>query len=89
VLWKQAINEPHVAKLISATKIMIPNMDVTVSCGQGDTSLIYGGLLNFEKTPQDFGGLTEVGSKIMTNVGHSESTFTFGQLPNARSMISR
>merc|ERR1711972_236290 len=56
--------------------------EVTVSCAEGDTGLIYKGLLKFEKTETDLGEIPEVDMKIMMNVGNPETAFTFGQLPH-------
>jgi pyruvate,water dikinase len=73
---------PAVVGCGDATDKLAAGDEVTVSCCEGDTGMIYKGLLKFEKTETDVGVLPEVGMKIMMNVGNPESAFTFGQLPN-------
>merc|ERR1712232_411286 len=73
---------PAVVGSGDATDKLSAGDEVTVSCAEGDTGLIYKGLLKFEKTETDLGELPTVGMKIMMNVGNPESAFTFGQLPN-------
>merc|ERR1719482_2494625 len=80
---------PAVVGSGDATDKLSPGMEVTVSCAEGDTGLIYKGLKKFQKTEQDLGELPEVGMKIMMNVGNPESAFTFGQLPNAGIGLAR
>jgi len=73
---------PAVVGCGDATDKLAAGDEVTVSCCEGDTGMIYQGLLKFEKTETDVGVLPKVGMKIMMNVGNPESAFTFGQLPN-------
>merc|ERR1712039_1150516 len=73
---------PAVVGSGDATDKLSAGDEVTVSCAEGDTGLIYKGLLKFEKTETDLGEIPEVGMKIMMNVGNPETAFTFGQLPN-------
>merc|ERR1719482_1916599 len=80
---------PAVVGSGDATDKLSPGMEVTVSCAEGDTGLIYKGLKKFQKTEQDLGELPEVGMKIMMNVGNPETAFTFGQLPNAGIGLAR
>jgi len=73
---------PAVVGCGDATDKLKPGDEVTVNCSEGDTGMIYEGLLKFEKTETDIGVLPKVGMKIMMNVGNPESAFSFGQLPN-------
>merc|ERR1712113_203466 len=73
---------PAVVGSGDATEKLSAGDEVTVSCAEGDTGLIYKGLLKFEKTETDLGEIPEVDMKIMMNVGNPETAFTFGQLPN-------
>jgi len=73
---------PAVVGSGDATDKLSAGDEVTVSCAEGDTGIIYKGLLKFEKTETDLGEIPEVGMKIMMNVGNPETAFTFGQLPN-------
>merc|ERR1719387_3404767 len=80
---------PAVVGSGDATEKLKAGMEVTVSCCEGDTGMIYDGLLKFERKQTDVGELPEVGMKIMMNVGNPESAFTFGQLPNAGIGLAR
>merc|ERR1712113_1164954 len=73
---------PAVVGSGDATEKLSAGDEVTVSCAEGDTGMIYKGLLKFEKTETDLGEIPEVDMKIMMNVGNPETAFTFGQLPN-------
>jgi len=55
---------------------------VTVSCAEGDTGLIYDGLLETEVTEVQRGEMPEIATKIMMNVGNPQLAFDFCQLPN-------
>jgi pyruvate,water dikinase len=55
---------------------------VTVSCAEGDTGLIYDGLLETEVTEVQRGEMPKISTKIMMNVGNPQLAFDFAQLPN-------
>jgi pyruvate,water dikinase len=55
---------------------------VTVSCSEGDTGLIYDGLLETEVTEVQRGEMPKIKTKIMMNVGNPQLAFDFCQLPN-------
>ena len=55
---------------------------VTVSCSEGDTGLIYDGLLETEVTEVQRGDMPKIKTKIMMNVGNPQLAFDFCQLPN-------
>jgi pyruvate,water dikinase len=55
---------------------------VTVSCSEGDTGMIYDGLLETEVTEVQRGDMPKIKTKIMMNVGNPQLAFDFCQLPN-------
>ncbi|RUL79693.1 phosphoenolpyruvate synthase [Dyella choica] len=63
--------------------------EVTVSCAEGDTGLIYEGQLKFERVTADLGAMPEAPLKIMMNVANPERAFDFGMLPNAGIGLAR
>jgi pyruvate,water dikinase len=63
--------------------------DVTVSCAEGDTGVIYQGTLKFERVTADLGDMPEAPLKIMMNVANPERAFDFGMLPNAGIGLAR
>ncbi len=63
--------------------------EVTVSCAEGDTGMIYEGVLKFERVTADLGDMPEAPLKIMMNVANPERAFDFGMLPNAGIGLAR
>ncbi|GFZ99629.1 phosphoenolpyruvate synthase [Dyella caseinilytica] len=63
--------------------------DVTVSCAEGDTGMIYEGQLKFDRVTADLGAMPEAPLKIMMNVANPERAFDFGMLPNAGIGLAR
>lgn len=73
---------PAVVGTGSATKDLVDGREVTVSCAEGDTGLVYEGLLGFDVERTDLTEMPEVPVKIMMNVGTPEQAFAFSRLPN-------
>ncbi|WP_199100359.1 phosphoenolpyruvate synthase [Dyella sp. ASV21] len=63
--------------------------EVTVSCAEGDTGVIYQGALKFERVTADLGDMPEAPLKIMMNVANPERAFDFAMLPNAGIGLAR
>ena len=55
---------------------------VTVSCAEGDTGLIYDGMLPFDHKVIELTAMPEIPVKIMMNVGNPERAFAFAATPN-------
>ena len=62
---------------------------VTVSCAEGDTGNVYGGLVPFEVTTSERGDLPQIPVKIAMNIGNPQLAFGFAQLPNAGVGLAR
>jgi pyruvate,water dikinase len=73
----------------NATEQLSEGTLVTVSCAEGDTGLIYDGLLETEISEVQRGVLPEIKTKIMMNVGNPQLAFDFAQLPNAGVGLAR
>jgi pyruvate, water dikinase len=80
---------PAVVGCGNATEILSDGMDVTISCAEGDTGLIYQGQLDFEIVRADTGDMPELPTKIMLNVGTPGRAFAFSRLPNAGVGLAR
>jgi pyruvate,water dikinase len=65
-----------------ATEELADGTEVTVSCAEGDTGLVYGGLLDFNIERTELETMPEVPVKIMMNVGTPEQAFAFARLPH-------
>ena len=73
---------PAVVGCGDATTSLSDGQEVTVSCAEGDTGLIYEGLLNVEVTDVALDNMPKSPVKIMMNVGNPELAFSFSSLPN-------
>ncbi|MGM7778889.1 phosphoenolpyruvate synthase [Arthrobacter sp. KNU-44] len=73
---------PAVVGTGDATDVLSDGLEVTVSCADGETGVIYEGLLDFSVEETEITQLPEAPVKVMMNVGTPEQAFTFAQLPN-------
>ena len=73
---------PAVVGCSDATDVLTEGALVTVSCAEGDTGVIYDGLLETEVTQVSRGTMPSIATKIMMNVGNPQLAFDFCQLPN-------
>jgi pyruvate, water dikinase len=73
---------PAVVGCGDATERLKDGTLVTVSCSEGDTGMIYDGLLETEVTEVQRGEMPKIKTKIMMNVGNPQLAFDFCQLPN-------
>ncbi len=73
---------PAVVGCGDATERLKDGTLVTVSCSEGDTGMIYDGLLETEVTEVQRGEMPSIKTKIMMNVGNPQLAFDFCQLPN-------
>ncbi len=80
---------PAVVGTGTATDILADGVEVTVSCAEGETGLIYQGLLDFSVEETGISEMPKAPVKVMMNVGTPEQAFTFAQLPNAGVGLAR
>ncbi|WP_309649303.1 phosphoenolpyruvate synthase [Nocardioides sp.] len=80
---------PAVVGSGSGTRELADGREVTVSCAEGDTGLVYEGLLDFTVERTELDSMPDVPVKIMMNVGTPEQAFSFAQLPNAGVGLAR
>ena len=73
---------PAVVGTGSGTRELADGREVTVSCAEGDTGLVYEGLLDFSVERTELDTMPEIPVKIMMNVGTPEQAFSFAQLPH-------
>ena len=73
---------PAVVGRGNATEVLQNGQEVTVSCAEGDTGLIYEGLLKVDVIDLALDNMPEAPAKIMMNVGNPELAFSFSGLPN-------
>lgn len=80
---------PAVVGCGNATDVLRAGQDVTVSCAEGDTGLVYEGQLDFDITTNDLQKMPELPFKIMMNVGNPDRAFDFQAYPNAGVGLAR
>ncbi len=73
---------PAVVGCNTATDNLKTGQEVTASCAEGDTGLIYDGLLNFKLTKIELDSMPKIPLKVMMNVGNPERAFDFSSYPN-------
>ena len=73
---------PAVVGCGNATDVLAHGQSVTVSCAEGDTGLIYDGLLKVEVIDLALDNMPASPVKIMMNVGNPELSFGFASLPS-------
>lgn len=73
---------PAVVGCEQATQKISDGQPVTVSCAEGDTGLVYAGLLPFRHSQSEIDTLPELPVRIMLNIGNPAQAFAFAQLPN-------
>ncbi|WP_235735347.1 phosphoenolpyruvate synthase [Nocardioides alcanivorans] len=80
---------PAVVGTGGGTRELADGREVTVSCAEGDTGLVYDGRLDFTVEETELQAMPELPTKIMMNVGTPEQAFAFAQLPNAGIGLAR
>lgn len=73
---------PAVVGCNTATQAVADGTEVTVSCAEGDTGIIYDGILEFKIHKSDLAKMPDLDLKIMMNVGNPDRAFDFAQLPH-------
>ena len=80
---------PAVVGCGDATERLTSGQDVTVSCAEGDTGMVYAGQLNFDISRNQLDSMPELPFKIMMNVGNPDRAFDFQAYPNAGVGLAR
>lgn len=73
---------PAVVGCGDATEVLQDGQEVTVSCAEGDTGVIYEGKLDFDIRKNSVDAMPPLKFKIMMNVGNPDRAFDFSMLPN-------
>jgi len=80
---------PAVVGCGDATQRLTDGALVTVVCAEGDTGVIYDGLLETEVSEVSRGEMPYCPVKIMMNVGNPQLAFDFSQVPNSGVGLAR
>ncbi len=80
---------PAIVGCGDATERLTDGDAVTVSCAEGETGIVYQGVLDYEIIRTDTGKLLPLPTKIMMNVGNPSRAFAFSRIPNAGVGLAR
>ncbi len=73
---------PAIVGCGEATTTIKAGQAVTASCAEGDTGLVYQGILDFEIERSENIQMPELANKMMINVGNPSRAFDFTSIPN-------
>lgn len=80
---------PAIVGSMDATEKLAPGQKVTVSCCQGDTGMVFPGLLDYTIVETHLNELPQVKTPVMLNVASPDIAFKFASLPHAGVGLAR
>ena len=80
---------PAIVGCGNATDLLDTGMEVTASCCEGDTGVIYSGIIPFSKEETLLADMPDTKTPIMLNVASPDLAFKFAHLPNAGVGLAR
>lgn len=80
---------PAIVGCGNATDLLDTGMEVTASCCEGDTGIVYSGIIPFHKEETMLADMPETKTPIMLNVASPDLAFKFAHLPNAGVGLAR
>jgi len=72
---------PAIVGCDGAVETLLTGQEVTVSCAEGDTGLIYQGQIPYSKHEHDLSDLPDVSTPIMMNIGSPDIAFQYAEYP--------
>jgi pyruvate,water dikinase len=72
---------PAIVGAKDATEVLKDGQEVTVSCAEGETGLVYEGILAYEIKKSDLRSVPKTRTKIMMNLGNPDMAFSLASLP--------
>ncbi len=73
---------PAIVGCVDATRVIEQNQAVTASCAEGDTGVVYQGILDFDIETSEHLEMPKLNNKMMINVGNPGRAFDFASIPN-------
>lgn len=73
---------PAIVGTEHGTEVLKEGMNVTVSCAEGDTGIVYDGRLAFDVQQTNIKDLQRPRTKVMLNLANPEQAFALSFLPN-------
>lgn len=72
---------PAIVGCDRATETLLTGQEITVSCAEGDTGIVYQGIIPFSRHEHDLSDLPDVGTPIMMNIGSPDIAFQYAEYP--------
>lgn len=72
---------PAIVGCGNATEVLREEQVITASCAEGETGLVYDGIIPFQTTSYDLNAFPEVDTPILLNVASPDMAFRFAHLP--------
>ncbi|OQP63970.1 phosphoenolpyruvate synthase [Niastella vici] len=72
-----------------ATTVLADGEEVTISCAEGDTGIVYAGRLPYEVVQTKLSDLPAIKTALMLNVGSPSLAFRFSNIPNSGVGLAR
>lgn len=72
---------PAIVGSLNGTQLLQDGQDVTLSCAEGDTGVVYEGILPFTVDKISLDGVQRPKTKIMMNVGTPDEAFSLASFP--------
>lgn len=73
---------PAIVGCGNATEILQEGAEVTISCAEGETGVVYDGKIGFSKNEYNPSDLPPINTALMLNVASPSLSFQFSHLPN-------
>lgn len=73
---------PAIVGCGNATAVLNDGDEVTISCAEGDTGIVYEGKLDYEIMETRLNDLPDIGTSLMLNVASPSLAFRFSHIPN-------
>ncbi|WP_343561348.1 phosphoenolpyruvate synthase [Sphingobacterium sp.] len=72
---------PAIVGCDGATEMLLTGQEITVSCAEGDTGIIYKGIIPYSKHEHNLSDLPDVGTPVMMNIGSPDIAFQYAGYP--------
>jgi pyruvate,water dikinase len=73
---------PAIVGCGNATQVIQPDVEITVSCAEGDIGYVYEGILELDIKRIALNNMPKLPVKIMMNIGNPERALAFQSIPN-------
>lgn len=72
---------PAIVGCDNATEILKTSDEITVSCAEGETGIVYSGRIAFTKKEHRIADLPEINTPVMMNIGSPDIAFRYAHYP--------